>query len=505
MKTNPSSVYVLAFFLLALGLGLSLYRHLNFEVPWLPGEQRLIWSIEAKVEFESQDAPVKASFATPDTQPGFERLNERTASPGFGLAFVDDQGGRRAEWSIRQASGHQVLYYQVDMLVNPDTFGKNQSLPPSLRLVTHTGPQAAAAKELLDRARSRSADPFTLARELVTEFNNQAQLAQLLNQSQKRITWLVDLLHQAGVPAREVQVLNLEDGRRRQGLVSYLQVFSGNDYKLFNVDSGEQGQRVNQLIWESHAAALLDLAGGTRSKVNFSIIKQEVPVSRVLREKNAHGKNLLDFSVHSLPLEDQALFKGILLIPVGVLIVVIMRIFVGVRTSGTFMPVLIAMAFIQTSLLPGLIGFVLIVGVGLMIRSYLSRHNLLLVARISTVIISVIILIAIFAILAYRLGLTEGLKITFFPMIILSWTIERTSILWEEEGPKEVFTQVGGSLFVAVLAYAVMSNELVRHLTFNFLGLQFVFMALVLLCGNYTGYRLSELRRFKPLLKAEAR
>lgn len=103
------------------------------------------------------------------------------------------------------------------------------------------------------------------------------------------------------------------------------------------------------------------------------------------------------------------------------------------------------------------------------------------------------------SVIAYQVGLTEGLKITFFPMIILSWTIERMSILWEEEGAHEVFKQSGGSLFVALIAYMLMTNELVRHLTFNFLGLQLVLMALVLMMGSYTGYRLSELRRFKPL------
>ncbi|HRH78917.1 MAG TPA: UUP1 family membrane protein, partial [Cellvibrionaceae bacterium] len=97
MKTGPSSVYVLAVLLLILGASLSVYRHVQYEVPWLPGEQRTIWSIEAKIEFDSQDAPVKASFATPDNQPGFERLSERTASPGFGLAFVDEGGARRVE------------------------------------------------------------------------------------------------------------------------------------------------------------------------------------------------------------------------------------------------------------------------------------------------------------------------------------------------------------------------------------------------------------------------
>ena len=114
-------------------------------------------------------------------------------------------------------------------------------------------------------------------------------------------------------------------------------------------------------------------------------------------------------------------------------------------------------------------------------------------------IITVIAIIALLSVLTYKLGLTEGMRITFFPMIILSWTIERMSILWEEEGPKEVVKQGGGSLLVAVIAYLAMDNSLIQHLTFNYLGLQLVIMATVLLMGNYTGYRLSELKRFKPL------
>ena len=86
-------------------------------------------------------------------------------------------------------------------------------------------------------------------------------------------------------------------------------------------------------------------------------------------------------------------------------------------------------------------------------------------------------------------------------MIILSWTIERMSILWEEEGPKEVLKQGFGSLLTAVLAYLAMNNPWVRHITFNFLGVQLILMAVILLLGNYTGYRLLELRRFQPLAK----
>lgn len=484
------------------GLALSVHRHLTSDVPWLPGEKRHVWSIEAKIDFLGQNQPAKVSLAIPDTQPGFERLAEHTASPGYGLDFVESEAGRRAEWSIRQASGQQTLYYRVDMLVRDESRDEKTAMPPPLRsTLSGNGPYVTAARDLLQNARERSADSYTLARELIREFDTQVQNSQLLTQRQGRAAWLVDLLMEAGVPAREVFVLTLEDGRRRQQLQSYLQVFNGNEYELFDIHSGRQGLAKNQLMWEYHSGALLDLIGGSRSTVFFSVIEQETPASTMLLGMQTRESPLLDFSIHSLPLEEQTVFKGLLLIPVGVLVVVFLRIIIGLRTSGTFMPVLIAMAFIQTSLVTGLVGFVLVVSIGLMIRSYLSQLNLLLVARISAVIISVIVMIAAFSVIAYQIGLAEGLKITFFPMIILSWTIERMSILWEEEGPKEVLVQGSGSLFVALIAYMLMTNEIVRHLTFNFIGLQLVFMALVLILGNYTGYRLSEIRRFKPFMR----
>jgi hypothetical protein len=252
------------------------------------------------------------------------------------------------------------------------------------------------------------------------------------------------------------------------------------------------------VLWERNGKSVLDVLGGSNSQVNFSMLKDTrsaLATSIDMMAKNS----AFDFSLYQLPLEEQSLFKGILLIPIGVLMVVFLRVIIGIKTSGTFMPVLIALAFIQTTLLTGLIGFLLIVAFGLMIRSYLSHLNLLLISRISAVIIVVIGIIGLFTLLSYKFGLSEGLTITFFPMIILAWTIERMSILWEEEGAKEVMVQGGGSLLVAILAYLAMSATWVQHWVFNFLGIHLVILALVLLMGQYTGYRLLELKRFKPL------
>jgi hypothetical protein len=245
----------------------------------------------------------------------------------------------------------------------------------------------------------------------------------------------------------------------------------------------------------------LDVTGAKKSKVLFSVAEHFVPTKQLVQNEKILSNNvLLDFSLFSLPSSKQNAFKGMLLVPLGALVVVFLRVFVGLRTSGTFMPILIAMAFMQTTLAMGLIMFIVIVSIGLIIRSYLSNLNLLLVARISAVVIVVILIMSSISILSFKMGLQDVLNITFFPMIILAWTIERMSILWEEEGPKEVVIQGGGSLLVATFAYFVMSNEFIGQIIFNFPEILLVVLAIIILMGRYSGYRLSELIRFKSFV-----
>lgn len=492
------SFYLIVSLLMVSGIALSLYRHLHFEVPWTLGEERQVWEVEALVTFNALGGPAIVDLALPSHQEGFRLLSQNTASPGYGLSFLEEKGARRAQWSIREAAGEQRLYYSAQFLVTPGSSSPVLEAP-ALRDIVWERPYDTAAAQVIERAWRRSADSFTFARELIRDFgeNRQDENARLLLTQFDRSPLLVRLLNQAGVPAREVHGLLLEDGRRRQSLTSWVQVFDGERWELFNPNSGQQGRPDNLLLWEAAGQAVLEVEGGSNSRVSFSMLSHSQPATSL---RNQHADDtLLNFSIHSLPLEEQALFQTILLIPIGALVVVFLRILVGIKTSGTFMPVLIALAFIQTSLLTGLIGFLLVVAVGLVIRSYLSYLNLLLVARVSAVIITVIAIISVFSVLSYRFGLNAGLTITFFPMIILSWTIERMSILWEEEGPTEVLIQGGGSLLTAVLAYLAMNNPWVRHITFNFLGVQLILMSLILLVGNYTGYRLLELRRFKPV------
>ena len=497
--------YVVTAILFVTGLLLMAYQHVTFEIPFLPGAQRTVWQVEAKVEFEPVgNSPATVDLVIPDEQPNFFQLSQTTASIGYGSTYIKKQNGSYVQWTKRNPVGLQTLYYRGEFLSDPNAVNSSM-IVPGIQEVVIPEPYATAVGEIARSARERSSDPFSFTVQVINELDRQSEMKTLLEQNFTRSELILNILHYAKVPARIVHVLDLEDGRRNRSLIQRIAVFQGTHYEIFDPISGTSGIKGNQLIWNSNGGSLLDVQGGQNARLSFSIIKSSVPVAqagvlKVMTEK-AQGNDVVSLSIESLPLEEQSLFKGILLLPIGVLIVVFLRIIIGIKTSGTFMPVLIAMAFLQTSLVVGLIGFVSIVCIGLIVRSWLSHLNLLLVARISAVIIVVIAIIGAISLITYKIGLIEGIKVTFFPMIILSWTIERMSILWEEEGYKEVLKQGGGSLFVAVCAFLAMDSLVIQHLTFNFLGLQLVILAIVLILGNYTGFRLSELKRFKPLVE----
>ena len=64
--------YIVTAILFVIGIALMLYQHIVFEIPFLPGQQRTVWSVEAKVEFEPIESnAVTVNLALPGVQPGF--------------------------------------------------------------------------------------------------------------------------------------------------------------------------------------------------------------------------------------------------------------------------------------------------------------------------------------------------------------------------------------------------------------------------------------------------
>jgi hypothetical protein len=482
------------------GITTAVLRHNALGIPFAPGDEQFIWQLEARIQFEADADASQVKLTLPPQQNGYEILSETTASSGFGYS-IEDAEQRRAVWSKRGASGEQFLFYKLE-LRSDQSIVTTDIEPGAPTLPTWIEPFETAADQVIDTQLPQSADGPSLAQQIIRAMNTEPldqNLALLLDQYEPAAL-LDQLLRTAGVQARQVQALALEDARRRQSLQRFVQVWDKDRWLLLDPLSGEVSRDRELYLWQTEAPSVMDVTGGSNSRVSFSMISQTRSALTVARENS----DAFRLSLYSLPIAEQSMFKLIMLLPVGALVVVFMRLMVGIKTSGTFMPILIALAFLQTELIPGVTSLLLVVAIGLMIRSYLSDLNLLLVARIATLVILVIGIITVVSVLSYELGLIGGLTISFFPMIILAWTIERMSILWEEDGPREVLVQGGGSLLVSILAYLLMDVRLIEHLAFNFPELHLCVLAIVMLLGRYTGYRLMEFLRFsdfKQVLK----
>lgn len=468
-------------------------------VPLTPGEKVSVWQVEAEVNFQSTGEPVVAKLTLPKSN-YFELISEFTASPAYGTFVERKENRANVIWSKRYVEGKQTLYYQATFKASPNP-KEQKILDAPTNIIPWTGKIQKTAELFLKEALEKSGDDETFATQVYFSLNVDNQYAAFILSKYSRTDAFLYLLQMANVQAYSVNGLLLEDGRRNQNLTPLVKVVLPDRIVIVDMENGRILDRDKVVLWQENAKFLLDLEGGTNSSVRFSTSHTSESAEKYI-DNIDNNSVLANFSLYQLPISEQNLFKGILLLPIGTFVVVLLRILIGIKCSGTFMPILIASAFIQTTLVNGLVGFITIVAAGLFIRSYLSNLNLLLVSRISAVVILVVGLIAFLTVVAFKLGLTEALTITYFPMIILAWTIERMSILWEEEGPKEVLVQGCGSLFVATLAYLLMSNDLIRHWSFNFLGIHAIIMALILMMGQYTGYRLLELYRFKPLAKS---
>jgi len=128
----------------------------------------------------------------------------------------------------------------------------------------------------------------------------------------------------------------------------------------------------------------------------------------------------------------------------------------------------------------------------------MERLKLLLVPRLASVLTVVVLMMATLSVLTYQLGIGAGLSVALFPMVILTMTIERMSIGWEEAGPREALQQAAGSL-LAVAGLSGDDRPAGAAPVFMFPELLLIVLAITLALGRYTGYRLTELKRFRAL------
>lgn len=481
------------------------FKVLRLGFPLAAAESAQLWEFEARIRFSGLGGPAKFTLQVPSRGGGYVIADESFFSGRYGLSTRYVDGNRQAVWSTRSARGRQTLFYRAAIQTAP---ARPLEAVPAAPAPTpqFTESELEIAMSFLERARSRSADLDTLVSYILDALRaspRDTDLAMLVGDgasAQDTLEAVTRLLALNGVSSMVVSGLPLTGAGQNLAPVSWLQVSGRDGTYLYNPATGYRVSDAPFLVLWRGVNALGRLEGGHDLNITLVLKPSMQPViSMLLHGPQSERHWIVDYSLFNLPVTTQAVFRILLTIPLGVLVLVIMRNVVGFKTFGTFMPVLIALAFRGTELIAGIIFLVIIVSMGLLVRFYLEHLKLVLVPRLAAVLIVVVLLMAAVTLVSYKLGLAVGLSVSLFPMVVMTMVIERMAIVWEERGPREALQQGLGSMVVAALAYAVMNIPALEHLVLIFPELLLLVLAATLLLGRYSGYRLLELRRFRAL------
>lgn len=502
--SSKKHIYSLIIALFLLGSGIFLYKNIMLKVPLTDTQEVDSWTVEANLHFIAQkDVPLKASFLLPARSQNFELLDEYFVSQNYGVATYLDGYNRQAVWSLRRSLGEQSLYYRA-IFKEADTNFKPLFKNPGIKNIELSEGQKTALRGISQKVRLSSADILTYAQSAIKEINKREGDAKLLMGNDfsevNVIKTIINILNHANIQVLPISGIYLTQAKNKIQFNQLLAVFNGANWFYLNPYTGALGLPQNFLIWSYGDVPMFQINGG--KKPQFTVTASKTPVNALTLAKERGFKDssqLLRFSLLQLPVNSQETYKILLMLPIGAFIILLMRNFIGVETFGTFMPILIALAFRETHVVPGIFLFTLIISFGLLVRFYLEQLKLLLIPRLAAILTVVILLVVFLSVLGLNLNLAFGLSLALFPMVVLTMTIERMCIIWDERGPRVAIMSGVGSLIGAVLAFAVMNYHPLQYLIFAFPELLFVLLALIILCGQYRGFRLTELIRFSEL------
>ncbi|KTD24186.1 MULTISPECIES: inactive transglutaminase family protein [Legionella] len=508
MKSNKRHVYGLIISLFLLGIGIFLYRHLVLDVPLTDTETVNSWMVEANLRFVAdRNTPVKASFTIPYMPPYFAILDEYFVSHNYGVTTNLSGYNRQTVWSQRRSSGDQSLYYRAIFREVNNNESSLTNKPPLVKAQPLIDTQRSAVEAITNQVRQSSADIQTFAQGTIKELNKRDGNAKLLVGNdftdENIINAAITVLNQAKIYAMPVKGIYLGK-QNKADLKAFMVVHNGKEWTYINPRTGGAGFPKDFLVWQYGFDPVHDVVGGKKPVFNLTVSPTPINALTIAKARGSQtDSQLLRFSLLQLPVNVQEIYKILLTVPIGAFIILLLRNFIGLKTFGTFMPVLIALAFRETHVIWGITLFIIIVSFGLLARFYLDQLRLLLVPRLAAILTVVILLMVFISVISQNLGLDSGLSVALFPMVILTMTIERMCITWDERGASEAIKSGAGSLVAAVIAFGAMSYAPMQYLIFAFPELLLVLLALILWFGQYRGYRLFELFRFKVLAGKE--
>lgn len=192
----------------------------------------------------------------------------------------------------------------------------------------------------------------------------------------------------------------------------------------------------------------------------------------------------------------------LILFPMVATIIAFSRHVLGLRGFGIYAPATLAIAFLSTTITLGVIMFVFIVLTTVIAGRLLRRLNLAHLPKSALVIWSVCTMVIGLLLVMAHFQVEEFYSLTILPLLFLVSLAENFTNTQLMSSTREAVRLTVETIFLAVIANLIIGSTPIRIFAIlnpelSLLGV-FIFNLLI---GRYTGLRLTELLRFKLLVK----
>jgi len=481
--------------------------------------------LETVIEFDGHGSPVEIDMSLPQTLPDQRVSDESFQSEDMKFAVTETPADRRGSWRGTGITGKRRLDYTATIVRRRQEFQIDsvlptvQYIPPAI--AGYLLPDSAIQSE--DPEIGRIADSLGLDPDSAM-LTNVSKIFAMVTHGMRYVKYsgttdaltayhlgeascggksrlMVALARHLGVPARLVGGKILSAGRSTATHI-WVELYIGGYWVPFCP--------TNNYFAEIPAHYLTLYYGEqpfithTRD-INFKFffnVKKRLVMADAAQASTKHPLDIFGlwntFEQAAISIE---LLQIILMLPIGILVVVIFRNLVGLETFGTFMPALIAIGFRETGLEYGLLLFALIILFGVVVRWLIGRFQLLHTPRLAIILTGVVVFMLGLITVGIVLGKTQFSRVALFPLVILTLTVERFSIISEEYGLFHAFRTTALTMIVTSLTYLVMSNRTLQVTVVSFPEILLVVVALYIYIGRYGGFRISEHFRFGDILR----
>ena len=206
----------------------------------------------------------------------------------------------------------------------------------------------------------------------------------------------------------------------------------------------------------------------------------------------------------------QAINKGVasntivllLLLPLLATLISVLHYVVGVSGYGIFMPTMIAVTFLATGVLGGLLLFAIILIVSVLSNLLLRKLRIHFWPARAINLLFISLGTFLMMVISSSIRLFDISQISIFPILFMILLVEeftRTQLVKSKNEAKRLTL---GTIILAIIGAILMNFDWIQGVVLKYPGWLIILVLVInLLVGNYSGIRLSEIKRFRKAIR----